>query len=106
MSGTLLSDIRNLWTQLDTDGSGDLSIAEFSSVISSMASQQWVEAFDEQSATTYYYNKHTRETRWEKDDTDSQILAFLEEQNLLSSNEIEANPVCGVLDKEQHTTVI
>ena len=67
---------------------------------------EWLKESSLIDSRSYYYNKHTRETRWETYNTDSQILAFLEEQNLLSSNEIQDNPVCGALDTEQDITVI
>eukprot|EP01045_Picozoa_sp_COSAG04_P017107 COSAG04_NODE_1488_length_6555_cov_2.767658_2_plen_122_part_00 len=55
-----MDSMREQWAALDLDGSGDLDRGEFEAVMTSLATSDWTEAFDEDStvaATGYKYRR-------------------------------------------------
>jgi hypothetical protein len=79
---SLLGDAKAKWDELDRDGSGDLDAKEFENLITALATSDWKEAYDQQRGKSYYYNKVTKETRWQQTDGDDAVSAFLSQNGV------------------------
>jgi hypothetical protein len=77
-----LRELKSLWDQADADGSGELDHGEFEVVMERLARSDWVETSDPQTGRTYFYNRKTKETRWEEPETQEMVDKFLVEQSI------------------------
>jgi hypothetical protein len=82
MDEEALRTLKVLWEEVDADQSGELDVGEFELVLARMAASGWVEAMDPGTGRVYYYNKKTRETRWEAPDLGDAVGELLAEQGL------------------------
>jgi Ca2+-binding EF-hand superfamily protein len=82
MDEEALRTLKALWDEADADQSGELDVGEFGVVLARMAASGWVEARDQGTGRVYYYNKKTRETRWEAPDSGDALGELLAEQGL------------------------
>eukprot|EP01047_Picozoa_sp_COSAG01_P063677 COSAG01_NODE_8294_length_2840_cov_1.538854_1_plen_414_part_10 len=77
-----LRELKALWDVADADRSGELDHSEFQVVMERLARSDWVEISDPHTGRMYFYNKKTRETRWEEPESAETIGKFLVEQNV------------------------
>ena len=82
MDEGMMRALKALWDQADADGSGELDLDEFEVVIEEWAKADWVETVDPQTGRVYFYNRKTKETRWERPETAEIVDKFLAEQNI------------------------
>ena len=61
-----LAQAREIFDDLDEDGSGTLDSFEFEAVILELASEDWIAAQDPATGRTYHVHKATKTTRWEE----------------------------------------
>ena len=65
------------------DGSGDLDRGEFETVMTSLATSDWAEAFDEDRGKAYYYNRQTNEVQWHQPDSEAAVEDFMRANGLV-----------------------
>ena len=77
LDDAVMDSMREQWAALDLDGSGDLDRGEFEAVMTSLATSDWTEAFDEDRGKAYYYNRQTKQTRWQQPDGEAAVEDFM-----------------------------
>ena len=63
LDAKLLTTMRELWAELDLDGSGDLTCEEFGDLLSQLGATDWEEVVDPATSRSYFVNSKTNETR-------------------------------------------
>jgi hypothetical protein len=98
---TTMQQMRTQWSAADTDGSGELSEAEFRIVLAAVADSEWKRVADPSSGRIYYYHQKTKETRWVVPDsgTSSSIAIRCTVRALLRSLPWTVSPTAVALNR-------
>jgi len=67
-----------------------------------LATSEWKEAFDSARDKFYYYNRKTKETRWDQPDEGEAVAAFIE-ANGLTASKMRKPPALETLQRPQLT---
>eukprot|EP01043_Picozoa_sp_COSAG02_P028551 COSAG02_NODE_1734_length_11163_cov_43.814262_10_plen_1591_part_01 len=104
LGGSAMDEVKAKWDEMDRDGSGDLDASEFEALLTSLATGDWKEAYDAQRGKSYYYNKVTKETRWEQADGDTAVSDFLRQNGVSVQPRAKSGGMAAIASAKQRAS--